>query len=378
MASQELQVLRAAEIHERSADEPRWLIEPLWAAGGVGIIGGSPKSCKTWLALEMAVAVASGRPCLGRFPVPRPGPALLFGAEDAPQQLKSRLQSLASARQADFHSLDVRLIVENSLRLDSAEDLQRLRRTLARHRPKLLILDPYVRLQRADENDVRQVSAILSALRELSRTFETAVALVHHARKNAAELPGQALRGSGDFWAWGDSNLYLSRRRDALLLTVEHRAAPSPPPLSLHLLAREHENPQTQSAVCLQVQEAAAPAEPASAATLRRRPPGTDLPQRILTHLAQSGHSRHRDLRCALRVRDKRLSEALRGLEAAGRVARTSQGWNLTAAPVSPGPLPHREREAGKPETTPHATSRPANTQESIPSLANSDRTPIK
>jgi hypothetical protein len=46
MASQELQVLRAAEIHERSADEPRWLIEPLWAAGGVGIIGGSPKSCK--------------------------------------------------------------------------------------------------------------------------------------------------------------------------------------------------------------------------------------------------------------------------------------------------------------------------------------------
>ena len=51
-----------------------------------------PKSCKTWLALEMAVAVASGRPCLGRFPVPRPGPVLLFGAEDAPHQLKGRIE----------------------------------------------------------------------------------------------------------------------------------------------------------------------------------------------------------------------------------------------------------------------------------------------
>jgi hypothetical protein len=334
VASQELQVLRAAEVRERPADEPRWLIEPLWAAGAVGVIGGAPKSCKTWLALEMAVAVASGQPCLGRFPVPRPGPALLFGAEDTPHQLKRRLQSLARARQADFHSLDVRLIVENSLRLDSAQDLQRLRLTLARHRPRLLVLDPYVRLQRADENDVRQVSAILSALRELSRTFETAVALVHHTRKSSAELPGQALRGSGDFWAWGDSNLYIARKRDGLLLTVEHRAAPSPPPLSLQLLAHDAGGDEGESPACLQVQEPTSPAERGPSANARRPPPA-DLLQRILAHLAQTGPSRHRELRSALRVRDKRLSEALRGLEAAGCVAHTSDGWNLTPSPVS-------------------------------------------
>jgi len=331
VASQELQVLRAAQIRERPADEPRWLIEPLWGAGAVGVIGGAPKSCKTWLALEMAVAVASGRPCLGRFPVPRPGPVLLFGAEDAPQQLKDRLQSLARARQADFLTLDVRLIVENSLRLDCAQDLQRLRLTLARHRPKLLVLDPYVRLQRADENDVRQVSAILSALRELSRTFEAAVALVHHARKNAAQLPGQALRGSGDFWAWGDSNLYIARKRDALLLTVEHRGAPSPPPLSLHLVARDAGHDEGQSPVCLQVHDAPSPAERGPSANVRSSsgPPAALLP-RILAYLAQAGPARHRTLRSALRIRDKRLSEALRGLEAAGRVARTSRGWTLS------------------------------------------------
>jgi hypothetical protein len=329
VASEELQVLRAAELREPS-DEPRWLIEPLWAAGGVGLIGGAPKSCKTWLALEMAVAVASGRPCLGRFPVPRPGPALLFGAEDAPHQLKGRIEGLARARQADFPSLDVRLIVESSLRLDCAQDLQRLRLTLARHRPKLLVLDPYVRLQRADENDARQVSAILSALRELSRTFETAVALVHHTRKSAAELPGQALRGSGDFWAWGDSNLYLGRKRDGLLLTVEHRGAASPPPLSLRLLASDPSGDGAESPVRLEVQDAPLPS--AAPPSPRRGNPAA-LPQRLLAHLRQAGPAPHRQLRSALRVRDKRLSEALRGLEADGRVARTPQGWNLTPAP---------------------------------------------
>ena len=321
MASEELRVVRAADIREQAADETRWLVEPLWGAGAVGIIGGAPKSCKTWLALEMAVAVASGRPCLGRFRVPSPGPALLFAAEDTPHQVKRRIESLARARHADFDTLDVRLIVETSLRLDLAQDLKRLHLTLDKHRPKLLILDPYVRLQRADENDAREVSAILSALRELSRTFQTAVALVHHARKNAAELPGQALRGSGDFWAWGDSNLYLSRRRDGLLLTVEHRAAPSPSPLWLQLLTPAASQDEGVTPVRLEIRDDAS------------SPTSTPLAERILAHIREAGPTPHRGLREALRVRATSLSEALRTLEASGCLARTAHGWGLVDTP---------------------------------------------
>ena len=146
-----LRVVRAAQIPEPSPEEPPWLIEPLWSAGGVGVIGGAPKSGKTWLALELAIAVGSGVRCLGRFAVPRPGPVLLFAAEDAPHHLKHRIRGLAAARGAAFAALDVHLIVESSLRLDRSADLDRLRLTVAAHRPTLLILDPFVRLQRADE-----------------------------------------------------------------------------------------------------------------------------------------------------------------------------------------------------------------------------------
>jgi hypothetical protein len=53
-----------------------------------------------------------------------------------------------------------------------------------------------------------------------------------HARKGGACLrAGQALRGSSEFHAWGDSNLYLRRDGEALTLTAEHRAAPSSRPL---------------------------------------------------------------------------------------------------------------------------------------------------
>jgi hypothetical protein len=303
--STELKVVKAAEVAERAADETAWLIESLWGAGAVGVIGGAPKCGKTWLALDMAVAVASGRPCLGRYAVPTPGPALVYAAEDAPPSVRERLEHLARARGADFASLDVGLIVEPSLRLDLAEDLGRLRATLARRRPRLLVLDPYVRLQRADENNATEVSAILSALRDLSRVHSCAIALVHHARKGTTDEPGQGLRGSSDFHAWGDSNLYVRRVRDGLLLAIEHRAAASPPPVGLTLV--------TGDPVRLEVR------------SLPEAPPEPPLAERLL-RLLEEGPRSQNEVREALGVRTQTLGDVLREMLADGRVVRAADG----------------------------------------------------
>ena len=81
-------VVRAADLEEADAAH-RWLIDPLWAHAGVGIIGGAPKSYKSWLALDVAVSVASGTPCLDTFRVPEPGGALVYMAEDAASLVKA-------------------------------------------------------------------------------------------------------------------------------------------------------------------------------------------------------------------------------------------------------------------------------------------------
>jgi hypothetical protein len=308
-----LRVLRAADVPPTAASAA-WLIESLWSAGAVGVIGGAPKCAKSWLALEMAVSVASGRPCLGRYAVAEAGPVLVFSAEEAPAQVRQRLDHLARARGADFDRLDVHLIAEHSLRLDRRDDLGRLRATLSAHRPKLLVLDPWVRLQRVDENKASEVSAILGALREVSRQFALPIVLVHHARKGGADQPGEGLRGSSDFHAWGDSNLYVRRRGDRIVLSVEHRAAAAPPSVALSLVADD-------GPVRLEVLDAAAD------------DPELPLRDRILRALEGNAPRRRADLRDALGVRTHDLGQALRELEAAGRITEGAAGWGIAGNP---------------------------------------------
>jgi hypothetical protein len=208
--------------------EESWLIEGLWSQRAVGIVGGEPKCCKSFLALDMAVSVATGRACLRRFGVPEKGPVLLYAAEDPLHVVRARLEGIALAAGADFESLDVHVITAPKIRLDLREHTERLFATVEELRPKLLVLDPFVRLHHIDENVAAEVAPLLEGLRALERRFHLAVVLVHHSRKGAASARGgQALRGSSELHAWGDSNLYLRRKGEQLLLHAEHRAAAS-------------------------------------------------------------------------------------------------------------------------------------------------------
>jgi hypothetical protein len=218
----------------------RWLVEPLWAADAVGLLAGAPKSCKTWLALDLAVSIATRTPCLGSLPVLSDGPVLLYAAEDAQPILRRRLEALAAVRGLSLSELRLTVIVEPTLRLDTNRDQQRLADTLHALRPSFLVLDPLIRLHRLDENSSRDISILLSYFRQLQREHGIALLLVHHMRKGAAALPGQSLRGSSDLHAWGDTNLYLNRTPDGLLLAIEHRAHPSPDPILLRLVAEPH------------------------------------------------------------------------------------------------------------------------------------------
>ena len=234
VTSEMLPICRANELAVQTA-ETTWLIQSLWGHAAVGIIGGAPKCCKSWLGIDMAVSVASGTPCLGHFPVQKPGPTLVYLAEDALPVVRARIEALCAHRRLDIRRLDLFAITASSLRLDLAGDQKRLHATLASLRPRLVLLDPLVRLHRLDENSAADISNLLGFVREMQRVHDTAMVLVHHASKKHHAQPGQALRGSSDLHAFGDSNAYLARNGDRLLLTLEHRAAKPPEPLEMAL-----------------------------------------------------------------------------------------------------------------------------------------------
>jgi hypothetical protein len=318
-----LPVARAAQLSGESV-QCRWLLDGLWAHAAVGVIGGAPKCCKSWLGLDMAVSVASGTPCLGAFAAPEPGPALIYLAEDALAVVRERLAAISRHRRLDFASLAVDVITVPSLRLDRDCDQLRLAATVRALRPRLLLLDPFVRLHRIDENNAGEVAGLLAYLRELQREYDLAVAVVHHARKNgpAGAAAGVGLRGSGDFHAWGDSNLYLRRSRE-LVLTVEHRAAAAPPPYAVALLSDERGE-------CTHLEVTGTHS---AADAMRPRRDATQLDEAVITTLSAAALPLSRlELRAALHVRNEALGESLARLAAAGRVERVADRWRLASA----------------------------------------------
>jgi hypothetical protein len=310
-----LPVCRAAEL-AKDAPPQRWLIDALWAERAVGILGGEPKCGKSLLALEIAVAVAAGVPCLRRFPVDRAGRVLLFAAEDAHPIVRQRLEGICHAANITLQALNLYVITAPALRLDLPSDQERLEATVKQARPRLLVLDPFVRLHRIDENASGEVAAILSSLRQLERTYATAVLLVHHVRKSAGHLrAGQALRGSSELHAWGDSNLYLRRRGPFLRLSVEHRAATAPGDLHLTL-------PGDDDHLCLQLVD--------PAAVRASDTPTPDAQQRIYSALeAACQPLTLQRLRTAARLRTSTLCTLLTALVADGSVRKSSDGYSL-------------------------------------------------
>jgi hypothetical protein len=313
-----LPVAPAHRLAER-ADEQRWLVSSLWSEEAVGVIGGEPKCCKSFLALDLAVSVAAGTPCLRRFHVPRPGRVLLYAAEDALHIVRRRLDGISAAAGVALVDLDLQVITAPTLRLDLAADRKNLDETIAKIAPRLLVLDPFVRLHRIDENASGEVAPLLAYLRELQRRHAIAVIVVHHAKKGAAHVrAGQALRGSSEFHAWGDSNLYLRRsggprEGGELTLTAEHRAAPAMPSVTLDLAERA-------DALALEVVERHAP----------QAPPPSSVDERITAALTDSERPLPFDeLRALCRVRTATLYERLAALTAAGRLIRCDEGYRL-------------------------------------------------
>jgi RecA-family ATPase len=308
--NQSLPVVRVGEISNEENTQ-RWLVEELWGESSVGVIGGAPKCAKTWLGLDLALSVATGTPCLGKYAVPEAGPVLVYLAEDALPIVRERVAGMARHRGLDLAAVEIYVITTATLRLDRDPHRARLFETARRLRPRLLLLDPLVRLHGIDENHATEVAELLAYFRSLQRRLDLSVVLVHHTRKNAAggAAAGQGLRGSSDIHAFGDSNLYLRRTGDHLVLSNEHRAAPASPPVSLQLDATNAETTHLEVI-----------AEPDNG---NRR----GLQDRVLDLLTPGVVLTRVKLRNVLSVKNERLGEALQSLEQAGQLRRTSAGW---------------------------------------------------
>ena len=248
--------------------------------------------------------------------MPRPGRVLLYAAEDALHIVRRRLDGICDAAGVALADLDIQVITAPTLRLDIDADRASLAETVARLKPRLLILDPFVRLHRIDENASGEVAPLLAYLRDLQRRHGSPCSSSIMPRKApAVSAPDRRCAAPPSSTPGATPISTCAATETILILTVEHRAASAMPAHRPRAGPARTPRPRTAEAV----------ARPSAA------PSPASLDQRIAAALADQQPRPFADLRASCRVRAATLYERLAALTDAGIIAKSADGYHLVS-----------------------------------------------
>lgn len=196
-----LPVWTASELAEMGNDPPDFLVEGLVPARGVTMFTGEGGIGKSFIVLDLSLAVASGEKFLGRFEC-KDGGVLVVDLENDVQMMARRFRRVSRGR--GFAGANVSWVRKDDagfahLRVDTDTGRSMLESTIAAHKPRLLVIDPMVAIHGQDENSNVAMRQVMMELDRLSREHELAVVLVHHTRKRGEiNDSGQRMRGASD------------------------------------------------------------------------------------------------------------------------------------------------------------------------------------
>ena len=204
--------------------EPEWDWRGWYARGDLVLAAGDPGVGKSLVALAVAVTASSGGgELLGEAIAERR--ALFVDLESPEDVAYARLYGFGLRGSAAGFAYVHRPAYFNLL---DAECLARLRASIAATGAGLVVIDS---LRRAapglDENDSREVSLLLTALRDIAAALGCTILVIHHPRKPVGDAKVEALyaaRGSGDLIGSVDSYLFF-RKLSGGLTRVEHGKA---------------------------------------------------------------------------------------------------------------------------------------------------------
>lgn len=232
----------ASDLASIHVPKPRWLINGIWTQGGCGFVSGAPKSYKSWLSLDMAVSIATGKHLLGEHRVVSPGPVLYLQEEDSLATVVDRLESIVEGRaprshwggtlEVDKHGsvsweppegLPVDIQAHTGVVLSDPRWMAWLSERVRTYEYRAVVVDTLtttvgdVDLDKAVDLQTR----VLRPLREIAQTYDCAVIIVHHSRKNTQSgRRGSNMLGSVALHGWVDCALYLERDEESGIITV--------------------------------------------------------------------------------------------------------------------------------------------------------------
>jgi len=188
---------------------------------GLSLLAGKPKIGKSWLALDLCLAVAGDRYCLGdKKPVP--GDVLYAALEDNPRRLQKRIGKLLKTFTETWPAQLTYATAWRRLDKGGVEDIGEWIDGVAD--AKLIILDTLagvrpIKTAHGYTDDYES----LAALHRLANDRGVAILVLHHTRKMEADDPIDTVSGTLGLSGCADTILVLNRSSKGTTLYVRGR-----------------------------------------------------------------------------------------------------------------------------------------------------------
>lgn len=212
----ELETISIDKLLEKEYPESEWIVEKLIPSESITVLAGAPGHYKTWIALELALSVASGRLAFGKFKTIQGG-VLIVNEEDSGRLIQKRLKSLG-----EKSGLPISLLIQKGIKVDQEKYLKPLLEIAQDSGVKLVIFDSFTRIHTKKENEASEMAEVLADLKKFNQEG-IAVLFTHHLRKQSkftSNDPSQRLRGSSDILAAVDCSLFVERRKSDPILKI--------------------------------------------------------------------------------------------------------------------------------------------------------------
>ena len=188
-------LLSLGQVYSEYAEyEHKWLLQDWLPEEAIVSIVAAPESYKTWIALDAALSVALGPtapPFLGVSQVNEAHPVLIVQQEDGVSRIKTRIDMILRSKLGDNivpDSLPVFVHPDSNLRFENKEAMLHLERAIREHGIKLVMLDPFYWLAKADENFFAEaVNTGLPELKRMRSLYGVSFLIVHHSRKSGGD-----------------------------------------------------------------------------------------------------------------------------------------------------------------------------------------------
>ena len=232
--------IRFRSLEEASGEPlPSWLVENAIPAAGMTVLYGPPKRGKTFAALDLALAVATGQKWFGALPVLAEGPVVYLALEGYAEVVARALawqEHRGQVQRGRFILADGRLALGDAAQAGAF--LASVREAVPR--PALLVVDTFARgAVGLDENKAADVAVLADHLEGLGEALGCPVLVIHHAGKNDAAGP----RGSTALLAAAGSLLAARIEQGKLRVKVEETRRGRPGLEIVCRVATEGEHP---------------------------------------------------------------------------------------------------------------------------------------